>query len=309
VQAALWGIVVAALAHIAEEYFGGWLNWARRYIPGVTLAQFAIVNAVFVGGCVAAAVIGTSNLVLSLSIASLVFINALLHIASALAMKRYTPGLASAVVFYLPLAAYAYYDAARTQQLLLAEGAWAALLGAAWMSVPLVFQALRLGLVQRGPVGNFSRSPSLPWRLMRFLNRRLMPKTRPEVRLSGLVLLLTTTGRKSGLPRQTRLQYEKEEGVIYVASARGQQADWFRNILANPRVEVQFEGQSLRGLAEPITDSTRIAVFLELRLKRHPLMIRLMLLSHGLFRTDRVHLERLAAQLALVAIRFQTDAA
>ena len=153
------------------------------------------------------------------------------------------------------------------------------------------------------------RSLSLPWRLMRFLNRRLMPKTRPEVRLSGLVLLLTTTGRKSGLPRQTRLQYEKDGGVIYVAAARGQQADWFRNIVANPRVEVQFEGQSLRGLAEPITDSTQIADFLELRLKRHPLMIRLMLLSHGLISADRAHLEQLAAQLALVAIRFPTDAA
>jgi deazaflavin-dependent oxidoreductase (nitroreductase family) len=152
------------------------------------------------------------------------------------------------------------------------------------------------------------RSLGLPWRLMRFLNRHLMPKTRPEVRLSGLVLLLTTTGRKSGLLCQTRLQYEKEEGVIYVAAARGQQADWFRNILANPHVEVQLEGQSLRGLAEPITDSTRIADFLELRLKRHPLMIRLMLLSHGLFRTDRAHLERLA-DLAVVAIRFQADAA
>ena len=123
------------------------------------------------------------------------------------------------------------------------------------------------------------------------------------------MLLLTTTGRKSGLPRQTRLQYEKEEGVIYVAAARGQQADWFRNILANPRVEVQFEGQTLCGLAEPITDPTRIADFLELRLERHPLMIRLMLLSHGLFRAGRAHLERLAADLAMVAIRFPTDTA
>ena len=147
------------------------------------------------------------------------------------------------------------------------------------------------------------RSLSLPWRLMRFLNRRLMPKTRPEVRLSGLVLLLTTTGRKSGLPRQTRLQYEKEEGVIYVAAARGPQADWFRNILANPRVEVQLEGQALRGLAEPITDPVRIADFLELRLRRHPLMIRVMLLSHGLVSADRARLERLAADLAVVAIR------
>ena len=153
------------------------------------------------------------------------------------------------------------------------------------------------------------RSLSLPWRLMRLLNRHLMPKTRPEVRLSGLVLLLTTTGRKSGLPRQTRLQYEKEDSVIYVAAARGQQADWFRNIVAHPHVEVQIEGQSLSGLAEPITDPVRIADFLELRLKRHPLMIRLMLLSHGLIRADRARLEQLAAHLAVVAIRFQADAA
>ena len=153
------------------------------------------------------------------------------------------------------------------------------------------------------------RSLSWPWRLMRFLNRHVMPKTKPEERASGLVLLLTTTGRKSGLPRQTRLQYEKEGGVIYVAAARGQRADWFRNILANPRVEVQLEGQSSRGLAEPITDPAGIADFLELRLRRHPLMIRLMLLSHGLVRADRARLEQLAADLAVVAIRLQADAA
>jgi len=34
-------------------------------------------------------------------------------------------------------------------------------------------------------------------------------------------------------------------------------------------------------------------------------MIRLMLLSHGLVKTDRAHLERLGANLAMVAIRFQ----
>jgi deazaflavin-dependent oxidoreductase (nitroreductase family) len=138
---------------------------------------------------------------------------------------------------------------------------------------------------------------------MRFLNRRLMPKTRPEVRLKGLVLLLTTTGRKSGLPRQTRLQYELDNDVIYVAAARGQRADWFRNILAHPRVEIEVNGKRQLGLAEPITDPVRIADFLELRLKRHPLMIRLMLLSHGLVKTDRARLEQLAAGLALVAIR------
>jgi deazaflavin-dependent oxidoreductase (nitroreductase family) len=148
------------------------------------------------------------------------------------------------------------------------------------------------------------RSPSFIWRLMRFLNQHVMPKTQPEVKLKGLVLLLTTTGRKSGLLRQTRLQYEEQAGVVYVAAARGQDADWFRNIVANPRVEVQMKASRFRGVAEPITDPARIADFLELRLKRHPQMVRAMLLTHGLLaRPDRAHLEQLAPKLALVAIR------
>ena len=147
------------------------------------------------------------------------------------------------------------------------------------------------------------RSPSFIWRFMRFLNRHVMPKTRPEVKLKGLVLLLTTTGRKSGLPRQTRLQYEEQAGVIYVAAARGQDADWFRNIVANPHVEVQMKAGRFCGLAEPITDPARIADFLELRLQRHPQMVRAMLLLHGLMRPSRANLEQLAATLALVAIR------
>jgi hypothetical protein len=40
-----------------------------------------------------------------------------------------------------------------------------------------------------------------------------------------LVLLLTTTGRKSGLPRVTALQYEEVAGAIYLGSSRGTQAE------------------------------------------------------------------------------------
>jgi deazaflavin-dependent oxidoreductase (nitroreductase family) len=148
------------------------------------------------------------------------------------------------------------------------------------------------------------RSPGFIWRIMRFLNRHVMPKTRPEVKLKGLVLLLTTTGRKSGLPRQTRLQYEEQAGVLYVAAARGQDADWFRNIVANPHVEAQINERRFHGVAEPITDPARIADFLELRLQRHPQMVGAMLLLHGLpMRPHRANLEQLAAKLALVAIR------
>jgi deazaflavin-dependent oxidoreductase (nitroreductase family) len=119
-----------------------------------------------------------------------------------------------------------------------------------------------------------------------------------------LVLLLTTTGRKTGLPRVTPLQYEENDGAIYVASARGQKADWFRNILADPHVEVRVRSRRFRGVAETITDPARIADFLELRLRRHPKMIGAILQREGLpAQPDRAQLESYAARLALVVIR------
>jgi deazaflavin-dependent oxidoreductase (nitroreductase family) len=102
----------------------------------------------------------------------------------------------------------------------------------------------------------------------------------------------------------TPLQYEEQDGVIYVASARGRQADWYRNILANPRVEIRVKARRFYGLAEPIADPTRIADFLELRLKRHPRMMGAMLRGEGLpARPDRAQLEKFAAKIAVVAVR------
>jgi len=118
-----------------------------------------------------------------------------------------------------------------------------------------------------------------------------------------LVLLLTTMGRRSGLPRVTPLQFEEIDDAYYVGSARGAHADWFRNIVAHPQVEVQIQQKRFGAMAEPITDATRIADFLELRLQRHPVMLRAMLLMHGLFHPTRTNIERLASNLALVVIR------
>lgn len=59
--------------------------------------------------------------------------------------------------------------------------------------------------------------------------------------IGNLVLLLTTTGRKSGKRRVTPLQYEEIDGRIYLAAAGGKSADWFRNLLVNPKVEVRVK--------------------------------------------------------------------
>ena len=55
------------------------------------------------------------------------------------------------------------------------------------------------------------------------------------------VLLLTTTGRKSGQPRTTPLLYAKDgDGYVVIASKGGapQHPLWYLNLQANPRAEV-----------------------------------------------------------------------
>lgn len=141
------------------------------------------------------------------------------------------------------------------------------------------------------------------WRLLRFPPRLLYAVGLGPI-YGRIVLLLTTTGRKSGFPRVTPLQYEEVDGMIYVGAARGQKADWFRNIVANPNVEVQLKSRRFHGLGESITDPDRIADFLELRLCRHPKMMGAMLRAAGLpSQPTRAQLMEYARQRALVAIR------
>lgn len=146
------------------------------------------------------------------------------------------------------------------------------------------------------------RVPRLFWRLIRVPKLLYALGLGPLV--GGLVLLLATTGRKSGKRRVVPLQYEEHEGVFYLGSARGSKADWFRNIQANPEVELQIGSRRFRGMAQPLTDPVSIADFLALRLKRRPKMMRAMLRFEGLPKQPaRADLEVLTGQIAAVAIR------
>ncbi|NMC12305.1 MAG: nitroreductase family deazaflavin-dependent oxidoreductase [Chloroflexi bacterium] len=121
--------------------------------------------------------------------------------------------------------------------------------------------------------------------------------------LGWIILLLTTRGRKSGLPRITPLQYEKIDEDYYLGSARGMQADWVRNILAYPEVELQVKRTKILGMAEIVADPLRIADFLEYRLKKHPAMVGRILEMDGLSRhPSREELDAYAAKLALVIV-------
>jgi deazaflavin-dependent oxidoreductase (nitroreductase family) len=138
---------------------------------------------------------------------------------------------------------------------------------------------------------------------MKTLSRRMVRSYNGKSRMSRMVLLLTTTGRKSGLERTTPLQFEEIDGVYYVASARGRQADWFRNLQTEPHVRVRVGERQFDALAEAITDPERIADFLEYRLHRHPRMIGTMLKLEGLpSRHTRAEMEQFAAEKAVAAL-------
>lgn len=122
--------------------------------------------------------------------------------------------------------------------------------------------------------------------------------------IGRIILLLTTTGRKSGKKRVTPMQYEAIGCDYYVGSARGLKADWVRNIQANPHVEVRVGSKHFQGTAEIVTEPCKFADFLEVRLERHPLIIGfIMQKAHGLPRhPNREQLEKLAEKEALVIV-------
>lgn len=53
-----------------------------------------------------------------------------------------------------------------------------------------------------------------------------------------LFMILTTRGRKSGLPRHTPVEYRTYHGRKYVMVG-WPKSDWYRNILADPLVTIQ----------------------------------------------------------------------
>jgi deazaflavin-dependent oxidoreductase (nitroreductase family) len=122
--------------------------------------------------------------------------------------------------------------------------------------------------------------------------------------IGRIILLLTTTGRKSGEKRITPLQYEEIGGEFFLGSARGTKSDWYRNIKSDGRVSVQVKDRHFRGLAETVTDPYQITDFLETRLKRHPFMMGLLMQkAHGLpKRPSREQLLELAGKEAMVII-------
>ncbi|MEE1787467.1 nitroreductase/quinone reductase family protein [Streptomyces sp. SP17BM10] len=80
----------------------------------------------------------------------------------------------------------------------------------------------------------------------------------------GDLLLLTTTGARSGQPHTVPLGYVREEGeLVVIASAGGAPDDphWYRNLLANPVVRVELGTETFDSIAVPTEGARRERLF------------------------------------------------
>jgi deazaflavin-dependent oxidoreductase (nitroreductase family) len=123
--------------------------------------------------------------------------------------------------------------------------------------------------------------------------------------LGGRFLMLTHTGRKSGLPRQTVIevvQHDKGTGIYYVVSCWGEKSDWYQNIRKTPDVTLQVGGRGFRAKAEFIPREKAVEV-LEDYARLHPVAFRELT---GLFLGERLQPgsdapRRLAEKMPMVA--------
>ncbi|HNP88099.1 MAG: nitroreductase family deazaflavin-dependent oxidoreductase [Chloroflexi bacterium SZAS-1] len=80
-------------------------------------------------------------------------------------------------------------------------------------------------------------------------------------RLGGRnIILLTTTGKKSGQSRTRPLFHMKDRGdYIVIASAGGSAKNpaWYANLTANPRVTVEDHGRTFSGVASTVNPEER----------------------------------------------------
>jgi F420H(2)-dependent quinone reductase len=86
--------------------------------------------------------------------------------------------------------------------------------------------------------------------------------------MAGLqVLLLTTTGRKTGQRRTTPLGYFKQDGnFVLIASNAGADRNpaWFYNLKSNPQVAIQIGNRQMAAHAEQADPEKRTQLWTEL---------------------------------------------
>ncbi|MGW6732743.1 nitroreductase/quinone reductase family protein [Streptomyces sp. NPDC055013] len=101
-----------------------------------------------------------------------------------------------------------------------------------------------------------SRLADLRFRAATTFQRRV---GNPVLRRLPLQTVLETTGRVSGLPRQTPVGGRRVGDSFWLVSEFGEKSQYVRNIKADPRVRVRIRGRWHTGTAHLLPDDDPVA--------------------------------------------------
>lgn len=71
---------------------------------------------------------------------------------------------------------------------------------------------------------------------------------------------LTTTGRRSRRPHEIEIWFASEGSTLYMLAGDGRQADWVRNLIAQPSVRIRIGDEEAAGVARVVTDEEEDAL-------------------------------------------------
>jgi deazaflavin-dependent oxidoreductase (nitroreductase family) len=91
------------------------------------------------------------------------------------------------------------------------------------------------------------------------VNDAIMPVRPPCCQKQGydaiaMFLYLTTTGRRSGLPREIEIWFTERDGHYYLIAEHKEHAHWVRNIEAQSRVHVRVGERQFEATARLVDD-------------------------------------------------------
>ncbi len=100
---------------------------------------------------------------------------------------------------------------------------------------------------------------------MKAHNRKVIEEYRANKGAGGRpLLLLTTTGARTGEPRTTPMMYVPDgDRLLVIASNAGapKDPDWYRNLVANPDVTVEVDAEKFEATAEVPSGAERDRLF------------------------------------------------
>jgi deazaflavin-dependent oxidoreductase (nitroreductase family) len=72
--------------------------------------------------------------------------------------------------------------------------------------------------------------------------------------INGYIMVMKAIGRKSGKLRYAPVNYAIYKGDVYCVSGGRESSDWYRNLMANPEIDVILPGGTIHGKIKEITD-------------------------------------------------------